>query len=380
MALPESTSTGPSTDSSSRSPSDARSDGPSGRTTGWSDRSPRHAQAAAALAASRVLLPGFMVATVIALAATFISDHYGGPKFLYALLLGVALHFLSEHPKCGAGIDFSAKKLVRFGVALLGAHIAFADVSALGASGIASLAAAVLLTIVVGLVMARLLGQRMEFGLLSGGATGICGISAAMAIASTLPPTEENERDTLMTAIGVTTLSTAAMILYPVVVNWWGMPVADAGLFLGGSIHDVAQVIGAGNIISPEVARSAALAKMFRVIMLVPIVLALSMMFRQRVAEHARTGGKVLERPPILPFFLVAFIALVIVNSFGWIPSVVQGAASTVSQWALVIAIAALGVKTSFEKIVALGWKPVALLVGETVFIVVFMAAIVALF
>lgn len=320
------------------------------------------------------LLPGILVAVTVASAASFVSERYGGPKFLFALLLGVSLNFLSEHSKCMDGIEFSAKRLMRIGVALLGARIAFTDVAALGIHGVVALVSAVLLTIGYGLLMTKLLGLRTQFGLLSGGATGICGISAALAISSTLPQTTENEHDTLMTAIGVATLSTMAMVLYPLWVEWTHMSVQQAGLFLGGSIHDVAQVVGAGNIISPEVAKSAALAKMFRVVMLAPIVLTLAIVFRLEVAAFAQAGGKLAKRPPILPFFLVAFIALVVINSLGWIPVSGQALAETASQWALVISIAALGVKTSFRKIVALGWKPIVLMISETAFIAIFMA------
>lgn len=322
------------------------------------------------------LVPGFMLSGVIAVAASFVSEHYGGPKFLYALLIGVAFHFLSENDHCKSGIEFSAKKLVRFGVALLGARILIADVSALGLWGILSLVGAVVLTIAFGVMMARILRVSPELGLISGCATGICGISAAMAVSSTLPQDAENERCTLMTAIGIASLSTLAMVLYPLWVNWFGMSVPEAGLFLGGAIHDVAQVVGAGNIISPDVAKSASLAKMFRVAMLVPVVLALAMIFRKEVTAAA-AGSKAAARPTLLPFFLVMFIVLVIVNSLGWIPEQAQSLASDLSSWALVISISALGVKTSFEKIAALGWKPIVLLVSETLFIAIFMAIVV---
>ena len=128
----------------------------------------------------RRLSPGLVVALIVALAATFVSEHYGGPKFLYALLMGMALHFLSEDARCGPGIEFAARQLVRLGVALLGARIAFGDVQALGGAGVAWLAAAVALTIGFGVALARALGLPARFGLISGRATGICGISAAL--------------------------------------------------------------------------------------------------------------------------------------------------------------------------------------------------------
>ena len=380
-------------------------------------------------------LPGIMLSLVIAVAASFVSEHYGGPKFLYALLIGVAFHFLSENDRCRPGIEFSAKKLVRVGVALLGVRIVVSDVSALGLWGILGLAGAVVFTLCFGVLMARVLRVSPMFGLLSGGGTGICGISATMAISSTLPQSPESERCTLMSAIGIASLSTAVMVLYPLWVRWFGMTVPEAGLFLGGSIHDVAQVVGAGSILSPDIAKAATLAKMFRVAMLVPVVLTLSLVFRRTVAAEAgmarplagavplqqpqipepvttgatgATGATVASvasvasaapamvpaaapqgasgtsaasarRPPLLPFFLVMFVLLVTVNSLGLIPPAVQHVASDLSGWALVVSISALGIKTSFEKIAALGWRPIALMVAEALFVAAWMMMVVVL-
>ena len=329
-------------------------------------------------------LPGIMLATVIAVAASFVSEHYGGPKFLYALLIGIAFHFLSDDARCVPGIEFSAKKLVRIGVALLGARIVMADVSALGLWGILGLAGAVILTMSFGVLMARALRLPPMLGLLSGGGTGICGISATMAISATMPQTAENERNTLMTAIGIASLSTVVMVLYPLWVRWLDMSVAEAGLFLGGAIHDVTQVVGAGNILSPEIAKAATLAKMFRVAMLVPVVLVFSLIFRRTVVAEAGMdvpahGNPAASRPPLLPFFLLMFVLLVVVNSFGLIPEVAQNVASDLSGWALVTSISALGIKTSFEKIAELGWRPVALMVAETLFVAVWMMIVVVL-
>ena len=376
-------------------------------------------------------LPGIMLSLVIAVAASFVSEHYGGPKFLYALLIGVAFHFLSENDRCRPGIEFSAKRLVRVGVALLGVRIVVSDVSALGLWGILGLAGAVVFTLCFGVLMARVLRVSPMFGLLSGGGTGICGISATMAISSTLPQSPESERCTLMSAIGIASLSTAVMVLYPLWVRWFGMTVPEAGLFLGGSIHDVAQVVGAGSILSPDIAKAATLAKMFRVAMLVPVVLTLSLVFRRTVAAEAGmahppgalplqqpqipepvttgsaratgstgstgssaapatasaaapqgasgTSAASARRPPLLPFFLLMFVLLVAVNSLGLIPPAVQHVASDLSDWALVVSISALGIKTSFEKIAALGWRPIALMVAEALFVAAWMMMVVML-
>jgi uncharacterized membrane protein YadS len=135
-------------------------------------------------------------------------------------------------------------------------------------------------------------------------------------------------------------------------------------------------VVGAAFMISPAVGDAATLAKMFRVAMLVPVVMVFALSFR---AEAAKTGGGGGKKAPLLPFFLVAFAGLVVINSLGWIPAQVVEVSSDVSRWCLVISIAALGVKTSFEKLAALGWKPIVLLSSETLFIAFYMLAIVLL-
>ncbi|MGF1700854.1 putative sulfate exporter family transporter [Photobacterium makurazakiensis] len=323
-----------------------------------------------------VVLPGFLLCSVIAAAASFVAGQYGGPTFLYALLIGIAFHFLSDNHKCIPGIEMSAKKLVRIGVALLGVRIAISDVNAIGAVGVVALAGAVVLTIGFSLLLARLLKLPSMLGLLSGGATGICGISAAMAISSTLPQNRDNEHFTLLTAIGVASFSTVAMVLYPLVVSVLGLTNAEAGLFLGGSIHDVAQVVGAGFMISSEVGDSATLAKMFRVAMLMPVVVLFAFAFR---SAREASGEDAVSKQPIVPFFLVVFIGLVTVNSMGWIPPEAVTLSSDISKWCLVISIAALGVKTSFEKLSELGWKPIILLLGNAVFIAMYMLAVVYL-
>ncbi len=326
-------------------------------------------------AQTRTALPGIMLCGVIAVAATFVSEHYGGPQFLYALLIGIAFHFLADSEKCQPGIELSAKKLVRFGVALLGARIVASDVSDLGLVGVGALIGAVALTIGFGILMARLLGLPSMLGLLSGGGTGICGISATLAISSTLPATRENERYTLLTAIGIAIFSTVAMVLYPLIVKNFGLTTAEAGLFLGGSIHDVAQVVGAGLIISPEVGDAATLAKMFRVAMLMPVVVILALTFHAERKKTETAGSKT----PILPLFLVVFAALAALNSLGLLSHQVVEASSTVSRWCLVTSIAALGVKTSLEKLAELGWKPIVLMSSEAIFVAGYMLLVVYL-
>ena len=312
-------------------------------------------------------LPGTMVCVVIALAATFLSEHYGGPQLLYALLIGLAFHFLMSSPQIKPGVDFCGRTLLRCGVALLGARITFDQVKALGLTTALVVGLALACTIGLGILLARLLGRSTEEGLLTGGAVAICGASAALAISSVLPQTRENERFTLLVVVGVTVLSTVAMVIYPFAMHWMGLSPHGAGIFLGGTIHDVAQVVAAGMILGPEAGDTATLVKLFRVMLLMPVVLVIVIAYRSHPAVKVSN-----QSVPLIPGFLVVFIVLVLWATVGLIPPPAVQLAADTSRWLLVTAIAAAGIKTSFEDLVQLGWRPVAMLIGETVFIAVF--------
>jgi uncharacterized integral membrane protein (TIGR00698 family) len=312
--------------------------------------------------------PGVAVATVIALSATFISTSYGGPQLLYALFFGLAFHFLANDPTAQPGIEFCSKVLLRIGVALLGARITFAQIASVGITPLVIVIGALIMTLCFGYLLSRRLKRPANEGLLSGGSVAICGASAALAISAVLPQTKENEKFTLLTVVGVTTLSTAAMIVYPLVVNLLGLDPTEAGVFIGGTIHDVAQVVGAGYLVSNHTGDVATFVKLTRVACLVPVVLTLAILFK------SKDGKTDIDAPPLVPFFLIGFVWLVLANSLGFIPQQATGWISDASRACLVTAIAALGVKTSFQSLASLGWRPVFMLVMETVWIAMLVA------
>jgi uncharacterized integral membrane protein (TIGR00698 family) len=313
----------------------------------------------------RTLGPGFLVAAVIAVAAQSLSDHYGVPAMLMALLLGIAFHFLAEEGRCVPGIDFTARQVLRLGVALLGMRISVGLLVDLGAGTVLLVIGAVVATILFGLLGARLLGRGWRLALITGGSVAICGASAAMAIAAVLPKNEHSERNLLFTVMGVTVLSTIAMVIYPIVAQQLAFNDRESGIFLGGTIHDVAQVVGAGFSVSQEVGDTATLVKLIRVTMLAPVVLTFALVIRA-MSTSAAPGG---ARPPLVPAFVLAFLALAAINSFGLIPSAVAAVASDASRWALLIAIAAVGMKSSLKRIFEVGGPAIALIIAETLFI-----------
>lgn len=306
--------------------------------------------------------PGILLCVTIATAAQLLALHYGAPQMLFALLLGMAFHFLSEEGPCIIGLEFSVKTLLRFGVALLGLRITVEQVVGLGPDTVALLAGGVVLTILAGIGASKIFGRHVRLGTLTGDAVAICGASAALAIAAILPKSEQGERDTIFTVIAVTTFSTVAMVLYPLIAGTLGLDDRMAGIFLGGTIHDVAQVVGAGYTISDEAGDIATVTKLFRVSMLVPVVLVLSMIFHSEIKSAGRAP---------LPLFIVGFCALVALNSTSMVPGAFHGWLVDLSRWCLVMAIAALGIKTSLKAMMTICYQPVAVVLMESVFIAV---------
>lgn len=342
----------------------ARGDGPAASVSVF-DRAVGNLPPAAqsTLTQARLLLPGILICAIIAMAATFVSDHHGGPTLLYALLIGIAFHYLSKESAAAAGIQFSSRTILRIGVALLGARISASQIAELGIMPVILVPVGVLSTIVFGRFVARAMGMTETQGVLTGGSVAICGASAALAISAVLPHSKDHERDTLFTVITVTVLSTIAMILYPPLVRWLAYDDRAAGIMLGGTIHDVAQVVGAGQLFSDRAAVVATYVKLLRVAMLMPVVMGLSWLY----TRHAPPASG--KRAPLLPFFLVAFAALAVLNSFHLIPHFAIDPISSASRWCLVCAIAALGMKTSLESLSEVGWRPLAVMVSETLFI-----------
>lgn len=325
------------------------------------------------IALARSLAPGLLVTALVAMSAAFLGGHYKGSILLFALLLGLALHFVSENERCAAGIQFASGTVLRLGVALLGLRLTYSHLVDLGWQTVAALMVAVGLTLLLGLVLARLFKVDSSLGYLIGGATAICGASAALAISSVLPKNPELERDTALTVVGVTALSTVAMVLYPLVTQWLGFNAVTSGKFIGATIHDVAQVVGAGYSLSPEAGDAATMTKLMRVALLMPVLVLVSLVVRARIM--VKSGEGISPKAPLLPWFTVAFVILMLVNSTGWVPPVVQSGASDISQVFLVLAIAGVGLKTSLQDITQLGWRPVLMMVVVTLFLALMAAS-----
>jgi uncharacterized integral membrane protein (TIGR00698 family) len=330
-----------------------------------------------ATATARPLMPGMALASAVAVVAVFaepaLKQATGGrialPGMVIALIIGIMLHGLAARPLFEPGLTFAVKKLLRWAIGLLGLRIAFGDILGLGLGTLVVVVASMAATIAAGIWLARRFGVADGYGALAGASTAVCGASAALATTTVLPNYPQKAADTAFTVVAANALSTLVMLAYPPLAVLLGFDATKTGILLGATIHDMAQVVGAGYAVSEPVGNTAVVVKLFRVFLLLPVVLAIGWWF-------LRQGEQAQEARVPLPVFALVFLALVVVNSIlPGIPALagsyalVKGWLVSVSNAGLLIAIAALGLGTSITAILTIGWRHVAIFLGTTLVI-----------
>lgn len=304
----------------------------------------------------RDYVPGMAIVVMGTLAAGFISDHYGAPLTLMALLIGLALNFLSADARLTPGLAFASRSLLRWGIVLVGVRVTFGQIAALGPVALLVVVAIVALTIATGIWVARRLGADAAFGTLAGGAVAICGASAAMALATTLGERRASQTQLTLVLVVISACSALAMVIYPFAAHAMAFDDLKAGFLLGASIHDVAQALGAGYSYSDGAGQIAAIVKLTRVALLAP-VLAIVALFLPR--GEARKGAG-------LPWFVVGFFLLAGVNSVGVIPAVAAAVAEHAATWLLAAAVTATAVRSPLAKLMEAGARPVLVILAAT--------------
>jgi uncharacterized integral membrane protein (TIGR00698 family) len=321
--------------------------------------------------------PGIILCCAIASIAFFANYfhmlQYGRvliPPLIVTLVIGMALQPLSNREALKAGLDFSGRTLLRLGVALYGAQLTLGQLVDGGALPVVIAIAAVACTITFGATVSKMFGLGRDFGFLTGCACGVCGAAAAMATSAVLPRHPNSDRDLAFAVMGVNFISTVTMVLYPPLHLWLGYSHFEMGVFLGGSIGDVAQVAGAGQTLGPDILKVSIITKLLRVACLLPAVTAMAWWV-------ARGGVKVGDARPSPPVFLFGFLLLACINSTGALPYSAQFTLAQVSSFLITAAIAALGMKTSLLAMARIGGRSVLLMILETAFVGVLVALLI---
>ncbi|MER9296646.1 YeiH family protein [Mesorhizobium sp. M0621] len=271
---------------------------------------------------------------------------------VYSNVLGTPAH-------AKAGIAFSQRRLLRFAIVLLGFQLTLGQVVSIGAGGIGIVAATLGATFVFTATLGRLIGVDAKLAQLIAAGTSICGASAIVA---TNIVTDARDEDVTYAVASITLFGTVAMLGFPLMAPMLGLDQHAFGLWAGASIHEVAQVIGAGFQNGTQSGEIATVAKLTRVAMLAPMVVALGLMARRKSSDQSAA------RPP-MPWFVAAFVAVVALNSLVTVPAEVKSAMALATTIMLTMGLAAMGLQADISQLRSRGLRPLALAFSAFLFI-----------
>jgi len=274
-----------------------------------------------------------------------------------------------------AGVNFSARKLLRIAVAFFGLRVSVQEIAQVGLPGLAESVLVVVSTLVIGTWAGmKIMKLDRDTALLTAAGSAICGAAAVLAFESTL---QSKPHKSAMAVGSVVLFGTLSMFLYPVLFNagWLHLDTVGAGLFFGGTIHEVAQVVGAASNVSPEATHIATIVKMTRVMLLVPVLLAVGLWVNRATRRHASStnaqagasGHPHRSGKLAVPWFALGFLACVAVNSLHMLPQSATATLNTLDTFALTMAMTALGIETRISQIREAG--PRALTTGLILYV-----------
>ncbi len=294
---------------------------------------------------------------------------------IIAILIGIAWQNLLGTPvRAKSGIVFSMRRLLRLAIILLGLQLTVTQVIELGPMGLAIIIASVIATFLVTVWVGRLIGVAPGLTRLIAGGTSICGASAVVAVNTVVGASDE---DVTYAVACVTIFGSIAMFAYPAMFPLLGLSPHAYGLWTGASIHEIAQVVAASFQAGKDAGDFGLISKLSRVMMLAPVVLGLGAYLNAH-AKRSGIGQQGQAKAPI-PWFVLGFIALVVVNSVVSIPVTVRTEVGVATTFLLSMALAAMGLETNIGKLKARGLKPFLLGLIASLFIAAFSLLLVKL-
>lgn len=310
--------------------------------------------------------PGILLCASIGALSLLISAHVSNlSPMLLAILAGVIARNLMPVPQgLEPGIAFSAKTILRWGVVLLGLQISVAQIASLGVGVLAIVLVAVGLTFAATLAFGRLLKVDSELTMLIASGFSICGAAAVAGMQGTLRAKGEK----VAAAVALVVLFGTLMIAVgPLIVSAMGWQATPAGVFIGASTHEVAQVVAAAGItgdslhVGDAVLAAAVPVKLARVALLAPVIIAagwLHLRMMRSTGNEVREGAK---KPPLLPLFVVGFLAMIVLASVNVVPNSALSVIKHVQQFLLADAMFALGLGVHIKSLIELGARPLIL-------------------
>jgi uncharacterized integral membrane protein (TIGR00698 family) len=309
----------------------------------------------------KLLWPGFAVCAIASIAAAWLSEHYAAPIILMGLLIGLALNFVTSEPRVHPGLDFVSKGCLRWGIVVLGTQVTIAQIGGLGPVPFLALLMVMAAAMGTALLVARVTGASTAMGILAGGATAICGASAALALFGVLGAKRVSQAQFALTLVVISLASALAMSFYPPLAGLLHLDDRQAGFLIGASIHDVAQAIGGGYAYSDTAGSYATIVKLSRVALLAPIVTLVSFW----AADSDETGRHWI-RKLALPWFIALFLVVVVVNSLVAVPPPVARLCLTLSKSLLLLAVTATAMRSRLDLVMQMGWRAAMPVVAAT--------------
>lgn len=311
-------------------------------------------------------LHGILFVALFALAATYISGipilhKLAISPLIIGILLGmIYANTLRMHlpPSWVPGILFSTKTLLRAGIIFFGFKVTFQQIIGVGIPGLIASTSVVTLTLIIGYLLGvKVFKLDRDTAILTSAGSSICGAAAVLATEGVL----KNESYKSAVAVGtVVIFGTLSMFLYPFIYRLGIIPfnLNNEGIYIGSTIHEVAQVVGAGSAISAETARTAVIVKMIRIMLMVPFLIILSLLIKKKKTS---SGEKNTTAKISIPWFAVWFLAVAGFNSFNILPHGVTGIIKSIDTFVLTMAMTALGMETSLDKFRGVGSKAIFL-------------------
>ena len=308
-------------------------------------------------------LAGILFTSVFAICATFVAETetvkaYGFSPLIIGILISILfgntlIGFIPQ--KWSIGILFSSKFILRTAIIFYGFRITFQSIALIGTQGLVVSIVMVASTFLLGLLIGnKIFGMDRDLTLLISSGSAVCGAAAVMATESVL---KSQSHKSVLAVATVVLFGTLSMFSYPAIYKTgeFKMNETQYGVYIGGSIHEVAQVVAAGNVVSDTAANTGIVVKMTRVMLLAPLLLILGFF----IARNNKISGK--NAKMFIPYFVFGFIIVAGFNSIHLLPKATVDKINLIDTFLLTMAMCALGMETKFIKFKGLGAKPIFL-------------------
>ena len=312
----------------------------------------------------RKYVPGLALVLAIALPARFVQSQItvNGKEVVsavaIAIILGIAINnLIGISGRCKPGTGFAVKRLLRIGIGLMGAQLSLGQVLKTGASSVLIVATCIVLAIVVVRFVSVRMGMSDRLGTLLGVGTSICGVSAIVA---TAPVIEAREEETSLAIATITVFGLVAVLCYPLLGRFWGLSDNFFGTWAGTAVNDTSQVVATGLIFSQRAGEIATVVKLTRNLFMAPVMVVLSWLClkRRQAAGRAECGDTAIKLSQVIPLFVLGFLGMAILNSLGAFSPDLGRLIQTVSQFLIVVALAAVGLETNVGNLRKIGLRP----------------------